>query len=1003
MKKKRYITRFLCGFLTAILVLAFCLPASAVADEPSYVRTVFNKSNGLPTDEANAVLQTKDGYLWVGSFGGLLRYDGTNFRNFSTEGAISTPSIRVLYEDSQGRLWIGSSDAGVFVYENDVFTAVPCSDPYGFLSIRDFIEDQNGKIYVASTSGLCEIRNGMLVPLDDPQVSGETVYSLGIDPYNRLWCALNAEKCVVLEEGRSLAVLKADAFFEGKKRIACLTSDDTYNLYIGTNTTALAKVTCTGTALDGSDFTVRLYDADDASLHNRISVTADGEILVSGEQGFAYLKPDGTLVDPHSQYRTDAVNWATIDDEGNVWLASSNEGLVRYTPGYFATPNGEAGLVGKDINAVTIAGGLYYVATDAGLLAFDSEWRPVNNTLTELLANLHVKHLLTDSEGRLWCGTYSDLGVVRYRPSDGEIKSFNPQNGMDSARVRVVYEMTDGTIAVGTQDGLALIRNDAVTAFYDKSDGMDTQSILCLVQAPNGTLLAGSAGSGIYAIQTDGTMKKYSYDQGLCDGVVLRIVPEEGGESGFVSAGSHLYYWSDNTFRRLDPEIGVGLIFDLFERDGCLWLMQDSGLYSVDKAELLTGEKTHAIHYGVADGLTGSLSVNTWNYLAPDGRLYLSTRNGISVFDFRSMNYRIPRLVIDSITVDDGSYEHPEKITLSQGNRRMTIRFSALTFSGTADLCIAYELVGFAKSETVTYGTSGSVSYTNLPGGTYTFRLRAFDPEHPDDVKILEIPVVKEKSLGEQPWVWIVGIALSVLAILGLSHLLIHAKMKRLRKQRQTYRNILEQSLRTFANAIDAKDPYTNGHSLRVAAYAKEITRRMGYSENDQETVYFIALLHDIGKIGIPDSILNKTGSLTPEERAVIQTHPTKGGEILRDFTALKNIADGARYHHERYDGKGYCEGLAGEKIPLIGRIVCVADCYDAMSSDRCYRKALPKEKILEEFEKGSGTQFDPKIAAIMIEMIREGAVPITLSRDERLAPTDTVAQGNGGTDASAQ
>ena len=201
--------------------------------------------------------------------------------------------------------------------------------------------------------------------------------------------------------------------------------------------------------------------------------------------------------------------------------------------------------------------------------------------------------------------------------------------------------------------------------------------------------------------------------------------------------------------------------------------------------------------------------------------------------------------------------------------------------------------------------------------------------------------------------------------------------MKRLRQQRQAYRGIVEQSLRTFANAIDAKDPYTNGHSVRVARYSREITRRMGYSENDQESVYYVALLHDIGKIGIPDSILNKTGALTPEERAVIQTHPAKGGDILRDFTALKGIADGARYHHERYDGKGYCAGLAGEEIPLMARIICVADSYDAMSSDRCYRKALPPEVIIGELEKGSGTQFDPKIVPIMIAMIREGVVPV--------------------------
>lgn len=971
--------RLVCAALMLTLVGICCIPVFAATDEPGYVRTVFNQTNGLPTDEANTVLQTADGYLWIGSNGGLLRYNGTNFRNFSAEGAIPTPSIRTLFEDSTGRLWIGSSDAGVFVYQNGVFTAVPCADPYGFLSIRDFIEDQNGKIYVASSSGVCEITDGSMVPLSDAKVSGETIYSLGIDPYNRLWCAMNAEKCAILQDGQCVKVLYGRAFFDGSQRITCLTSDRTHHLYLGTNDTTLAKISFTGTALDGSDFSVQTFDTYDAAFHNRIYVTQDEDIFISGEQGFAYLRADGTPVDPHTPYRTNAANWATMDYEGNVWLATSNEGLVRYTPGYFSTPNSEAGLSGKDINSITEAGGLYYVATDLGLLAFDSDWHPIQNAVTRTLENTHIKHLLTDRDGRLWCATYSDFGLVRYDPANGELRLFNEKNGMKSPRIRLSYEMADGTIAVGTQDGLALIRNDQISAFYDKDNGMETQSILCIAQASNGALLAGSAGSGLYAIASDGTLTTYSYEQGLLDGVVLRVVPSESGDSYFICAGSHLYQWRNGSFIRFDNlQIGQGSIFDLFERSGTLWLMQDSGLYAVNTEKLLTGEQVRAVKYGVVDGLTGSLSVNTWCYHAPDGRLYLSTRNGISIFDFRELDHRIPALVIDSIQVDDTLYECPQSLTLDKNSNRVTIRFSALTFSGTSDLCIGYELVGFSKKELLLYSNSGSVSYTNLRGGTYTLRLRVFDPENPEIQKTTEITLIKEKKLTEQPLIWIAGILLFGLLIFYISHRAIHTKMNRLRKQKKIYRSIVEQALQTFANTIDAKDPYTKGHSVRVAIYAQEITKRLGYSENDQETVYYIALLHDIGKIAIPDSILNKEGALTPEERAVIQTHPIKGAEILRDFNALKSITDGALYHHERYDGKGYCAGLAGENIPLVARIICVADCYDAMSSDRCYRKALTPEQILAELREGSGTKYDPKIAAIMEDMIREGVVPST-------------------------
>ena len=450
---------------------------------------------------------------------------------------------------------------------------------------------------------------------------------------------------------------------------------------------------------------MQTYEVTDAANHNRGGVTAEGDILVSGQQGFAWVTADGTQRDPHTGTSTDAVNCAALDTEGNVWLASSNEGLIRYSPGCFASPNLAAGLTDMDINAVTAAGGRYYAAVNQGLLAFDSDWHPVQNALTRALDGVPVQSLMVDSRGRLWCGTYSELGLVRYDTGSGELTFFNQSNGLGSTRIRVAFELRDGTVAVGTQDGLALIRGDGVAAFYDKDSGLETQSILCIAQAPDGTLLAGSAGSGIYALAQDGSITKFSYEQRLEDGVVLRILQEEDGRSAFVSAGSHLYYWADGTFRRLDGlRIGPGSIFDLYERDGKLWLLQDSGIYALDKARILAGETPHATQYGTARGLTGSLRVNTCNYVAPDGSLYLATRNGVSVFDFREISAPMP-LVINSIRVDDRTYESPERLTLGSDARRMTIRFSALTYSGATDLCIGYQLVGFAKAKAYTVGS----------------------------------------------------------------------------------------------------------------------------------------------------------------------------------------------------------------------------------------------------------------------------------------------------------
>ena len=190
--------------------------------------------------------------------------------------------------------------------------------------------------------------------------------------------------------------------------------------------------------------------------------------------------------------------------------------------------------------------------------------------------------------------------------------------------------------------------------------------------------------------------------------------------------------------------------------------------------------------------------------------------------------------------------------------------------------------------------------------------------------------------------------------------------------RRQSMERMSLQMVQALAKTIDAKDTYTNGHSARVADYSVMIAKRMGYTGEKLEHLFYAALLHDIGKIGVPREIINKPSKLTDEEYEVIKTHPSIGGNILKEVTEIPDIAIGARYHHERYDGKGYPEGLQSSDIPELARIIGVADAYDAMTSKRSYRDVLPQDVVREEIEKGKGSQFDSEIAQVMIELMNE-------------------------------
>ncbi|MCQ2585955.1 MAG: HD-GYP domain-containing protein [Treponema sp.] len=183
-------------------------------------------------------------------------------------------------------------------------------------------------------------------------------------------------------------------------------------------------------------------------------------------------------------------------------------------------------------------------------------------------------------------------------------------------------------------------------------------------------------------------------------------------------------------------------------------------------------------------------------------------------------------------------------------------------------------------------------------------------------------------------------------------------------------KKLSDQVVATLSLTIDAKDKYTNGHSSRVAKYSLMIGRELGLSEEKLQTLEYSALLHDIGKIGIPDYIINKSTTLTGEEYSVIKTHPGIGANILSNITELPDLSIGARWHHERYDGTGYPDGKKGTETDLTARIIGVADAYDAMTSNRSYRHYLSQDKVRDELVRNKGIQFDPEIADIMIRII---------------------------------
>ena len=277
------------------------------------------------------------------------------------------------------------------------------------------------------------------------------------------------------------------------------------------------------------------------------------------------------------------------------------------------------------------------------------------------------------------------------------------------------------------------------------------------------------------------------------------------------------------------------------------------------------------------------------------------------------------------------------------------------------------------KPVTVNKSEMGPVRYTNLSGGEYEYQMSVIDGRTHNAKNTVGFKIIKQRSFYEHWAFFVLCGAFVLLMMVFIVWLIIRKKNEKLRKQEEEQKKIqrlFEQTATALVNAIDAKDKYTHGHSSRVAEYSRKLAEMLGKDEQECNEVYYAGLLHDVGKIGVPENIINKDGRLTDEEFEKIKQHPDMGAQILQSIDEYPFLSLGARYHHERYDGKGYPQKLKGTDIPEFARIISVADSYDAMTSKRSYRDPIPQQKVREEFVKGMGSQFDPEYARLMLHLI---------------------------------
>lgn len=975
------------ALLLSFVMLSACAvtPLGASAENmlsfsDNFVEKIYNNTNGMVSSEANVICETDDGYIWIGSYAGLTRYDGNEFE-FVREGGLV--NVVGMMTDSKGRLWIGTNDKGIARYQNGKFTYFTVKDGLPSNSVRCFAEDNNGNVYVGTSDKLCKFSAD-----DEIEISEQNItFVKSMVVYKDMLVTLdNAGEICALDGERKLTINSDDKGDYFGYSLA-LTS---HGLMIGTESGELFSAD-----IEGGKIVLKEQIDISANQISAIFEDSRNRIWVGTESGFGYIGQDGTYRKMSYEGFDSSIDYFHEDYQGNIWVASSRYGVMKLSESSFINAFERIGVENQVVNAITRYKGNFFGGTDKGLVVFSSEGISDEfSELTELTNGYRIRSIFPDSKGGLWLCTYS--GLVHYS-SDGKLRSFTTEtDGVTSDRFRCITELSDGTLVAGTADGINFFKDETLVKTLTEEDGLANTQILSVVETDDGTVWAGSDGSGIYVISDGKLVGSYTVDDGLTSNVILRIVPVNDSYL-VVTSNALCCIDSDGTIRKLGnfPYFNN---YDVIIRGETAFITCSAGMYKMNINDLCENKCSQYRLYSASEGLFSGFTANSWNYVSDDGLIYLCSNNGVIIFNGNDdITEATMKFGIISVECDGKSIGAPEENVFSvPGNAKDLSFYASVRNYAFSDAKVRFFIKELDNNpKTYRWNEIEPIKILKPDFGKYTICLQLLDSSGEYVLQEAVYIVKTEPRAWQTPkfrtYLIVVCSEIILITLISVISMIIfvirkneleklqHKLEQRISEQtselvdqQKTIKKLFIQTVTALSEAVDAKDRYTSGHSKRVAEYSRMIAVRMGKSKEEQEEIYRAGLLHDVGKIRIPVEIINKESKLTEEEFNIIKIHPVTGYHILRGISGSNLIALVAKHHHERYDGNGYPNGLVGEKIPEAARILCVADAYDAMTSNRSYREALSQDVVRNEIENCKGTQFDPKIADIMLEMIDE-------------------------------
>ena len=767
---------------------------SQISSINNYVTRSWSSADGLPGNSVLDILQSKDGYLYFGTYECLVKFDGFEFQNLNkySNPELNFISARSIFEDSKGFMWVGSNDEGIQKFSRNSAEHISTENGLPNNSVRSFIEDRFGNVWVGTASGVVYITpEGSIVKpqaAKNIDISHVIVSQLYCDTAGRVWMLTTEEKGIYLYSGNSFQRFE-NLNYLGNFIPSSISQDRKGNFWFGLGAFGVAKVS-NGTVDKIKSGTIIDYEPSKCIYSDSM-----GSLWFGTERGLV-LYSDGvyTTYDDNTIIQSASINKILEDREHNIWVATDNGGIGKISLGKFRMNK-----LSSSVNAICEdKNNRVWLGTDEGLLCYENDVE-IHNELTDFCRNVRIRHIALAKNGDILVNCYSKPAQVRWTKNG--ILSWSTDENLAGNKTRVSIETEGGEIYCGTTTGLSVIQKDGSVKNFSDKDGFDNNYIMCIYQDNDGFVWVGTDGGGIYLMKDGAVVRKITTDSGLAGNVVFKI-SQDIDSRYWICTGTGISCFKGKVqelvekkgsleFSNLTSANGLGSdsIFQLLvDENDYAWMISNRGISSVDFNDLIkvVDGKLHHVDckfYNQNDGLKSSGTNSTALSMKDKyGRIWFTMADGFAVYDPVRINVSsiLPIIQIVEISVDDKIFKDFEKpIEIPAGAKHIDIKFTGLSFTASDRNRFSYMLEGY-DSGFSDLTAARTVSFTNLKPGKYTFKVNVINGDGVKSELPASVALVQNAFFYQKAWFWLC-VAAFVFGVIIFSFLLLSYNNKKRR------------------------------------------------------------------------------------------------------------------------------------------------------------------------------------------------------------------------------